>query len=120
KVPATRLELGLRALEAALEDRGGQGRLLDGLRIEDCGLRIGRAEIRNPQSPIRNHGGASRHKLPPLHRASPSPTCGLYYPPPWDVGRCGSMQFEARIEPLDGKLPKVTYRWAHETDTLSG
>ena len=29
------------------------------------------------------------------------------------------MQFEARIEPLDGKLPKVTYRWDPETDILS-
>ncbi|MGH7700267.1 MAG: hypothetical protein ACREMJ_07100 [Gemmatimonadales bacterium] len=29
------------------------------------------------------------------------------------------MHFEARIEPLDGKLPKVTYRWDPETDILS-
>jgi uncharacterized protein YuzE len=29
------------------------------------------------------------------------------------------MSFEARIEPLDGKLPKVTYRWDPETDILS-
>ena len=29
------------------------------------------------------------------------------------------MQFEARIAPLDGKLPKVTYRWDPETDILS-
>lgn len=29
------------------------------------------------------------------------------------------MQFEARIEPLDGKLPKVSYRWDQETDILS-
>ncbi len=29
------------------------------------------------------------------------------------------MQFEARIEPLAGKLPKVTYRWDPETDILS-
>src|SRR3989442_14585605 len=29
------------------------------------------------------------------------------------------MQFEARIEPLTGKLPKVTYRWDPETDILS-
>ena len=29
------------------------------------------------------------------------------------------MQFEARIEPLDGKLPKVTYHWDPETDILS-
>ncbi|HXF96097.1 MAG TPA: hypothetical protein VNI61_08330 [Gemmatimonadales bacterium] len=29
------------------------------------------------------------------------------------------MQFEARIEPLDGKLPKATYRWDPETDILS-
>ena len=29
------------------------------------------------------------------------------------------MHFEARIEPLDGKLPKVAYRWDTETDILS-
>lgn len=29
------------------------------------------------------------------------------------------MQFESRIEPLDGKLPKVTYRWDPETDILT-
>ena len=29
------------------------------------------------------------------------------------------MHFEARIEPLQGKLPKVTYRWDPETDILS-
>jgi len=29
------------------------------------------------------------------------------------------MRFEARIEPLDGKLPKVSYRWDPETDILT-
>lgn len=29
------------------------------------------------------------------------------------------MQFETRIQPLDGKLPKVTYRWDPETDILT-
>ncbi|HEX4634183.1 MAG TPA: hypothetical protein VH163_10130, partial [Gemmatimonadales bacterium] len=29
------------------------------------------------------------------------------------------MVFEAKIIPLDGKLPKVTYRWDAETDILS-
>jgi hypothetical protein len=29
------------------------------------------------------------------------------------------MQFEARIEPLGGRLPKVAYRWDTETDILS-
>ena len=29
------------------------------------------------------------------------------------------MHFEARIEPLGGKLPKVTYRWDPETDILT-
>ena len=29
------------------------------------------------------------------------------------------MQFEARVEPLEGKLPKVSYRWDPETDILS-
>ena len=29
------------------------------------------------------------------------------------------MHFEARIEPLSGKLPKVSYRWDPETDILA-
>ena len=29
------------------------------------------------------------------------------------------MNFEARIEPLGGKLPKVSYRWDPETDILT-
>ncbi len=29
------------------------------------------------------------------------------------------MRFETRVEPLDGKLPRVTYRWDPETDILS-
>ena len=29
------------------------------------------------------------------------------------------MHFEARIEPLNGKLPRVTYRWDPETDILT-
>src|SRR2546427_10951652 len=29
------------------------------------------------------------------------------------------MTFEARIEPLDGKLPRVSYHWDPETDILS-
>jgi hypothetical protein len=29
------------------------------------------------------------------------------------------MMFEALIEPLDGKLPKVSYRWDPETDILT-
>jgi hypothetical protein len=29
------------------------------------------------------------------------------------------MQFETRIQPLDGKLPKVSYRWDPETDILT-
>jgi hypothetical protein len=29
------------------------------------------------------------------------------------------MQFDARLEPLDGKLPRMDYRWDPETDILS-
>jgi hypothetical protein len=29
------------------------------------------------------------------------------------------MHYEARIEPLDGKLPRVSYRWDPETDILT-
>ncbi len=29
------------------------------------------------------------------------------------------MQFQTKIEPLEGKLPKVSYRWDPETDILS-
>ena len=28
------------------------------------------------------------------------------------------MRFETHVEPLDGKLPRVTYRWDPETDIL--
>src|SRR6266568_2261400 len=52
--------------------------------------------------------------------ASPSPACGLYYPPSRAVGRRRiPMNFEARIEPLGGRLPKVSYHWDPETDILS-
>ena len=29
------------------------------------------------------------------------------------------MQFETRVDPLDGKLPRLTYRWDPETDILT-
>lgn len=29
------------------------------------------------------------------------------------------MQFETRVEPLDGKLPRLSYRWDAETDILT-
>ena len=29
------------------------------------------------------------------------------------------MHYETKVEPLDGKLPKVTYTWDTETDILS-
>src|SRR5882762_6675604 len=37
-------------------------------------------------------------------------------PDSWKV--LAAMHFEALIEPLDGKLPKVTYKWDPETDIL--
>src|SRR5437899_8705883 len=45
---------------------------------------------------------------------------GAYITPP-PVPQEGDvrMSFETRIEPLDGKLPKVSYRWDPETDILS-
>src|SRR5205807_4660139 len=93
-IEPARLELGPRAVEAALEDLRPKGLLLARLRISDCGLRIRRIRcpprpIRNPQSPSRNCNTASRHKRPPLHCPSPSSRCGLYYAPPADPGRRG-------------------------------
>ncbi|HLQ58449.1 MAG TPA: hypothetical protein VK113_02955, partial [Gemmatimonadales bacterium] len=39
---------------------------------------------------------------------------------PYSRGKAQNcMHFEARIEPLNGKLPKVTYRWDPETDILT-
>src|SRR3989442_451804 len=45
---------------------------------------------------------------------------GAYITPP-PVPQEGDvrMSFETRIEPLDGRLPKVSYRWDPETDILS-
>ncbi|HZI23223.1 MAG TPA: hypothetical protein VFD76_11915 [Gemmatimonadales bacterium] len=50
-----------------------------------------------------------------------APPKGAAYimPPPETLEGAVSMHFEARIEPLDGKLPKVTYHWDPETDILS-
>src|SRR5437016_3352804 len=72
EVESAGLELAPGPVETAGEDFRGKGGLLGRLRISDCGLRIGRGGIRNPQSPIRNRGGASRHEVPPLHRPSSS------------------------------------------------
>src|SRR5438552_18389775 len=86
-----------------------------GLRIADCGLGGGgESAIRNRQSAMTAAPAAKNSRrsivLAPLGG-------GAYITPP-PVPQEGDvrMSFETRIEPLDGKLPKVRYRWDPETD----
>src|SRR6266850_1000400 len=54
-----------------------------------------------------------RQELASFHRAA-------ILPEPYSRGKAHNcMHFEARIEPLNGKLPKVSYRWDPETDILT-
>src|SRR5881296_3460527 len=90
-----------------------------GLRIADCGFGAGGGEsaIRNRQSAIAAAPAAknSRRSI-----VLAPPRGGAYITPP-PVPQEGDvrMSFETRIEPLEGKLPKVSYRWDPETDILS-
>src|SRR6266850_2318679 len=62
--------------------------------------------------PYRNRP-RQRQELASFHRAA-------ILPEPYSRGKAHNcMHFEARIEPLNGKLPKVSYRWDPETDILT-
>src|SRR3989475_5032575 len=95
---------------------------------------------RNVERGTRNESSGSQFRVPTSafrvgHAAATAPATiknsrrsivlaplggGAYITPP-PVPQEGDvrMSFETRIEPLDGKLPKVSYRWDPETDILS-
>src|SRR6266436_6682866 len=88
-----------------------------GLRIVDCGLGGGASAVRNRQSAITAAPAATN-----LRRCivlAPPESAAYITRPSRKLEGGFPMQFEARIEPLTGKLPKVTYRWDPETDILS-
>src|SRR3989442_923957 len=88
-----------------------------GLAIADCGLGAGKSAIRNRQSAI-TAAPAARNSRRSIVLAPPGGGAYIMAPPVPQEGDV-RMSFETRIEPLDGKLPKVSYRWDPETDILS-
>src|SRR5689334_4022892 len=88
-----------------------------GLRIWDCGLGSGESAIRNCQSAIMAAPAATNSRRSIL--VAPPRSAAYITRPLSGLEGADPMHFEARIEPLDGKLPKVTYRWDPETDILS-
>src|SRR2546425_6357076 len=79
-------------------------------RIPNPALRIGYAAATAPAA-MRN----SRRRIV----LAPPESAAYITRPPRRLEGGFPMQFEARIEPLTGKLPKVSYRWDPETDILS-
>src|SRR5437016_1086962 len=79
-------------------------------RIPNSALRIGYAAATAPAA-MRN----SRRRIV----LAPPESAAYITRPPRRLEGGFPMQFEARIEPLTGKLPKVSYRWDPETDILS-
>src|SRR6266566_6948783 len=88
-----------------------------GLWIADCGLGGGESAIRNRQSAITAAPAASNSRRSIV--LAPPRSAAYIIRPPGPLEGVGRMSFEARIEPLDGKLPKVSYHWDPETDILS-
>src|SRR5437879_5629930 len=90
-----------------------------GLRIAGCGFGVGGGEsaIPNRQSAI-TAAPAARNSRRSIVLAPLGGGAYIMAPPVRQEGDV-RMSFETRIEPLDGKLPKVSYRWAPETDILS-
>src|SRR6266478_3700574 len=88
-----------------------------GLRIVDCGLGGGESAVRNRQSAIAAAPAATN-----LRRCivlAPPESAAYITRPSRKLEGGFPMQFEARIEPLTGKLQKVTYRWDPDTDIHS-
>src|SRR5882762_10691890 len=88
-----------------------------GLRIADCGLGGGESAIRNRQSAMRAAPAASNSRRSIV--LAPPESAAYIIRPPGSLEGVARMSFEARIEPLDGKLPKVSYHWDPETDILT-
>src|SRR2546422_10983297 len=96
------------------------------MRNAECGVRNCSVEprFRIPNSAFRI--GYAAATAPAVTRNSrrcivlaPPESAAYITRPPRKLEGGFPMQFEARIEPLTGKLPKVTYRWDPETDILS-
>src|SRR5256886_13224254 len=81
-------------------------------------------QFRVPTSAFRVANGAAtapaamRNSRRSIVLAPPERAAYITRPPPRLEGEF-PMQFEVRIDPLTGKLPKVSYRWDPETDILS-
>src|SRR5438034_1078896 len=95
------------------------------MRNVECGMRnwtVGR-RFRIPHSTFRI--GCATATAPATVRKSrrcivlaPPESAAYITRPPGRLEGGFPMQFEARIEPLTGKLPKVSYRWDPETDKI--
>src|SRR5438876_2027413 len=88
-----------------------------GFRIVDCGLGGAESPIRNRRSAIAAAPAAIKSRRCIV--LAPPESAAYITRPPRSLEGGFPMQFEARIEPLTGKLPKVSYRWDPETDILS-
>src|SRR5207249_2160524 len=88
-----------------------------GFRIVDFGLGGEESAIRNRQSAITAAPAATKSRRCIV--LAPPESAAYITRPPRRLEGGFPMQFEARIEPLTGKLPKVSYRWDPETDILS-
>src|SRR5437016_1892865 len=88
-----------------------------GFRIVDCGLGGEESAIRKRRSAIAAAPAAIKSRRCIV--LAPPDSAAYITRPPRSLEGVFPMQFEARIEPLTGKLPKVSYRWDPETDILS-
>src|SRR3989454_956958 len=94
---------------------GGRGVRVSGLGVGGWG-----GENAKPRNPKPEIGGAPAARIPRRSIVLAPPGGGAYImAPPVPQEGDVRMSFETRIEPLDGKLPKVSYRWDPETDILS-
>src|SRR6266576_3358041 len=102
-----------------------EGSWLGRVRNAECGVRSWMPDLRlrTPNSALRTEYAATapatvKNSRRSIVLAPPERAAYITRPPPRLEGEF-PMQFEARIEPLTGKLPKVSYRWDPETDILS-
>src|SRR5882762_1563214 len=95
------------------------------MRNAECGVRSWTLDLRlrTPNSALRTECAATAPASVTNSRRcivlAPPESAAYITRPPRKLEGGFPMQFEARIEPLTGKLPKVSYRWDPETDILS-
>src|SRR5207249_10680219 len=90
----------------------------------DCGFQIVAFGLGGEESATRNRQSAITAAPAAINSRrcivlAPPESAAYITGPPRRLEGGFPMQFEARIEPLTGKLPKVSYRWDPETDILS-